>query len=184
MLQSARTDVPLAAGTRNHAGARSSGFTLLELLIVIVLAGILLSIVSVSVTPDQKQALAREGQRVGRLLSLAADESRIRQQPIVWEADLRGYRFVTEAGGERQLIAGDDLLKERDWERPLTQLAVFDLGGQRPSQVLLGPGAPPVRVSIAREWIQPRWRLELTNDVARVAVDFDENGLGNVVSQQ
>jgi general secretion pathway protein H len=172
---------PPAPAERVPAAAR--GFTLLELLVVIVLAGILLSIVTVSVAPDARQALAREGQRVGRLLTLAADESRIRQQPIVWEADLRGYRFVTEVGGERQLMAGDEFLRERDWDRPLTQLAVFDIGGQRPSQVLLGPGAPPVRVPIAREWIQPRWRLQLTNDVASIAVDFDENGLGTVVSR-
>jgi general secretion pathway protein H len=176
----------VAAGNRSGfpLAARTRGFTLLELLVVIVLAGILLSIVSVSVTPDPRQALAREGQRIGQLLALAADESRIRQQPIVWEADLHGFRFVTESGGERQLIAGDEILRERAWDRPLTTLAVFDLGGQRPSQVLLGPGAPPVRVQIAREWVQPRWRLEMTNDVARVAVDFDENGRGNVVASQ
>jgi general secretion pathway protein H len=177
----------MTAGARSRVAgevaARARGFTLLELLVVIVLAGILLSIVSVSVAPAPRQALAREGQRIGQLLALAADESRIRQQPIVWEADLYGFRFVTESGGERQLIAGDDLLRERPWDRPLTQLAVFDLGGQRPSQILLGPGAPPVRVSIAREWVQPRWRLELTNDIARIAVDFDENGRGTLASQ-
>lgn len=163
----------------SHAG----GFTLLEMLVVIVLAGILLSIVSVSVTPDPRQTLAREGQRIGQLIALAADESRIRQQPIVWEADLQGFRFVTEAGGERQLITGDEVLRERAWERPLTALAVYE-GGQGPAQVLLGPGAPPVRVPIAREWVQPRWRLELTNDVARVAIEFDENGRGSLVASR
>ncbi len=83
---------------------RRAGFTLIEMLVVIVLAGILISIVTISVTPDPRQKLLREAERVGQLMSLAADEARIRQLPIVWEADLRSYRFVAEVGGERRLL--------------------------------------------------------------------------------
>jgi len=155
---------------------RCAGFTLLEMLVVIVLAGILLSIVSINITPDPRQQLQREAQRVGQLLGIAADEARIRQQPIAWEADLSGYRFVTEIGGERRLFTGDELLRERNWDKPMTRVAVLDGGGPQPAQVLLGPGAPPVRVAVAREWIQPRWRLELTNEDGAVRVDFDEAG--------
>jgi general secretion pathway protein H len=126
------------------------GFTLIEMLVVIVLAGILISVVSISVTPDPRQKLMREAQRIGQLMTLAADEARIRQLPIVWEADLRGYRFVADVGGERQLLTGDDLLRERTWDTPLTRLSVQDGAGPQPAQVLLGPGAPPVRMAIAR----------------------------------
>jgi general secretion pathway protein H len=165
---------------RLHAHA---GFTLLEMLVVLVLFGILISIVTVSVTPDPRQDLTREARRIGQLMSIAADESRIRQQPIVWEADLRGYRFVSEAGGERRLLTEDDLLRERAWSRPLTRIAVFDPGIiTAPSQILLSEGAPPVRRAVAREWIQPRWRLEMQNDIAKVELDFDENGRGNVAA--
>lgn len=146
------------------------------MMIVIVLAGILLSLVSISITPDPRQQLQREAMRVAQLMGLAADEARIRQVPIAWEADLNGYRFVTEVGGERQLVAGDDMLRERRWDKPMTRVAVLDGGGPQPAQVLLGPGAPPVRVAIAREWIQPRWRLELTNEDGAVRLDFDEAG--------
>jgi general secretion pathway protein H len=168
--------VPSAVGRRCE-----SGFTLIEMLVVIVLAGILISIVTISVTPDPRQKLTREAERVGQLMVLAADEARIRQLPIVWEADLRGYRFVAEVGGERQLLAGDDLLRERTWETPLTRLSLQDGAGPQPAQVLLGPGAPPVRMAIAREWIQPYWRLELTNEDASVRIDFDETGRATVV---
>ena len=159
---------------------RPRGFTLLELLVVMVLAGILLMIVTVSVTPDPRQQLAREGQRVGQLMALAADEARIRQQTIVWEADLNGYRFVSEVGGERQLLTGDDMLRERTWDRTLTRLALVDAQGGQPSQVVLGQGAPPVHIPVAREWIQPRFRLEIANDLAAVAVEFDETGRGTL----
>lgn len=162
---------------RRRAGR---GFTLLEMLVVIVLAGILLSIVTISVTPDPRQQLQREAARVGQLFAIAADESRIRQQPIIWEADLAGYRFVTEVQGERRLITGDDMLRERQWEQPLARLAVHDPSGGRATQMVLGPGAPPLRMPVAREWVQPRWRLELATDLAQVSVEFDETGRSNV----
>jgi len=167
-------------GAAAIARSKAAGFTLLELLVVMVLAGILLMIVTVSVTPDPRQQLAREGQRVGQLMALAADEARIRQQAIVWEADLNGYRFVSEAGGERQLLTGDDMLRERTWDRTLKRLALIDGRGGQPSQVVLGPGAPPVRIPVAREWIQPRYRLEIENDIAGVAIEFDETGRGTL----
>jgi hypothetical protein len=28
--------------------------------------------------------------------------------------------------------------------------------------------------------VQPRWRLEMTNDLAQVSINFDENGRGDV----
>jgi general secretion pathway protein H len=165
------------------SGSRAStrGFTLLELLVVIVLAGILLSVVTITVTPDDRQLLARDAERVGQLFALAADESRIRQQPMYWEADLNGYRFVTLKGGERQLVRDDDLLRERAWREPLQALALIQ--GEDPKQVLLGPGAPPVRLAIGREWIQPPMRLELSTRSAQVAIDFDERGRGTVQSR-
>ena len=155
---------------------RAHGFTLIELLVVIVLAGILISLVSISVAPDPRQQLAREAERVGRLLATAAEESRIRQQPIVWETDLRGYRFDLEGAGERQLIVGDDLLRERRWEQPLTRLALIEPGRDDSTRVLLSADAPPLRLPLAREWVQAPRRVELSQDGAQVALDLDEFG--------
>jgi general secretion pathway protein H len=160
--------------------ARARGFTLLELLVVLVLAGILLSIVTISATPDDRQQLAREAERVGQLFVLAADEARIRQLPIYWEADLHGYRFVTIVAGERRLLGDDDLLRERAWREPLQSLSMIPAGATQPSQSLLSAGAEPLRVAIAREWIQSPLRLELATASARVAIDFDERGRGTV----
>lgn len=180
---SQRQRVPLAQMKLSAFCARSPsrGFTLLEMLVVIVLAGILVSIVTISVTPDPRQQLQREAARIGQLFAIAADESRIRQVTIVWEGDLTGYRFVTQVDGERRLITDDDLLRERRWDRPLGRLAVYEAANDSAaSQVVLGHGAPPVRVPIVREWVQPRWRLELTNDIAAASVAFDETGRSDV----
>lgn len=172
---------PLARGARLSA-ARSRGFTLLELLVVIVLAGLLLALVSVNTTPDPKQQLQREARRVGELVGIAADEARIRDMQVYWEADLHGYRFYASNGGERQLLT-DDVLRERAWQRPLQQLAIYEGDAARPSQFILADGAPPVRLPIAREWVRPPWRLELVGDVGRVTVAFDPAGHSRVVAQ-
>ena len=167
---------------RASSPTRAGGFTLLELLVVIVLAGILLAFVTVNTTPDPRQQLEREARRIGQLVGVAADEARIRGERVYWEADLRGYRFYADAGGERQLMT-DDMLRERTWERPLEQLAIFEGEAARPSQIILAAGAPPVRLPIAREWVQPRWRLELASDAGRVAVEFDPAGRSRVIAQ-
>ncbi len=147
------------------------------MLVVLVLIAALTSLVSINGAPDPRQSLTEEARRLGLLLALASDETRIRQQPISWEADLRGYRFVSRAGAERQLLTGDDLLHERQWERPLTRLSVTRDGQ---SQTLLSADAPALSLRIAREWVQPRWRIELADGGASVALDFDENGIGNI----
>jgi type II secretion system protein H len=107
------------------------------MLVVIVLAGILISIVTINLTPDPRQQLQREAQRVGQLMALAADESRIRQMPIIWEADLRGYRFVSEVAGERKLMTDDDSCANA--RQPPLACRTRRRRSQ-PAQVLLGPG--------------------------------------------
>jgi general secretion pathway protein H len=153
---------------------------LLELLVVLVLIAVVTSVISISTTPDPRQSLTEQAQRLGLLLSLASDESRIRQQPISWEGDLKGYRFVSESGGERQLFSDDDQLHERTWQRPLTRL-VISREGQLP-QALMSPDAPALRLPIAREWVQPRWKIELADGTSDVTVDFDESGIGRVAN--
>jgi general secretion pathway protein H len=162
------------------ASGRAPGFTLLELLVVLVLMAVATSLISINAAPDPRQSLAEDAQRLGLLLTLASDEARIRQQPISWEGDLKGYRFVSEAGGERQLLSNDDMLHERAWQRPLTVLAV-SREGQVP-QALLSQDAPAVRLPIAREWVQPRWKIEIADGSAHVTVEFDESGSGHVAN--
>jgi len=156
-------------------GAGTGGFTLLELLLVIVLLAILTSVVTITTRPDPRQALARQAERIGLLMGVAADEARMRRMPISWEADLHGYRFVTGSVDDPVAVNDDELLRERAWDTPLTRLAVVDLDSGY-ARMLVAADAPPLRVGAGREWVQAPWRLELRNDLAAVSVDFDANG--------
>ncbi len=157
-----------------------AGFTLLELLLVIVLLAILTSVVTITSRPDPRQALLQDAKRIGLLMGVAGDESRMRRVPVDWEADLHGYRFTMGSAQDVSTFPNDDLLHERSWATPLTLLAVVDLSSGI-TRTLVNADAPPLRVGAAHEWVQSPWRLELHNEQAAVAVEFDANGHANVV---
>jgi len=172
--------VPVAAAGWRARAHPSRGFTLLELLLVLVIMALLTTLVTISTRPDPRQALVLQARRIGLLMSLASDEARMRRQAIDWEADLHSYRFVIESQNDRTTFASDDMLRERAWDPPLTRLAVIDLASGT-SRALVSADAPPLRVPAAFEWVQSPWRLELGNEYAAVAVEFDARGRAGVV---
>lgn len=155
------------------------------MLAVLVLIAIIAGVATVNTQPDPRRVLLEQARRIGLLMGVAAEESRLRQQNIAWEANLQGYRFVIQDGtpGEApHAITDDDLLRERSWNPPLTRLSVVDLATGAARSLVSGD-APPVDVASAREWIQPRWRLELASEQATVSVEFDGSGQAHVLGQ-
>lgn len=89
------------------------GFTLLELLVVIVILGVAAGMVSLSVAPSEERLLTMEMDRLAALFRLAQNEARVSGRPLVWEADGQGYRFLT--GNAPRAENPDDPLRPRDW---------------------------------------------------------------------
>ena len=94
----------------------SRGFTLIEVLVVLVVVGILYSIVilSLNVVGDDRE-LQREARRMSSLIELAGDEAELQGRDFGIEFMRQGYRFVEydplfERWGE---IIGDDILRSR-----------------------------------------------------------------------
>lgn len=71
----------------------SGGFTLLELLVVLLIMGLFVGLVSTVVRPDERGRLRVEAERLAQLLDLAAEESRLTGRAIAWTGDTPGYRF-------------------------------------------------------------------------------------------
>ena len=71
---------------------RARGFTLLELLVAIVVAGVMVGIVSLSIGGFDR-SLRFEAERLAQLLALAREEAQLRGAPIRFEADDESYRF-------------------------------------------------------------------------------------------
>ncbi|CDY76686.1 General secretion pathway protein H [Caballeronia glathei] len=107
-----------------HAGARTqAGFTLLEMLVVLVIAGLLVSLASLQLTRNPRTDLNEEAERLALLFESAGDEAQVRARPIAWQPLDGGFRFdVRTSDGWRPLR--DDLLRARRWEGGVTGVTI------------------------------------------------------------
>ncbi len=103
-------------------GIPSRGFTLIEVLVVVVIVGILYSIIvlSLNVIGDDRE-LQREARRMTSLIQLASEEAELQGRDFGIEFIHQGYRFVEydpifERWGE---ILGDEVLRPRQLPQDL-----------------------------------------------------------------
>jgi general secretion pathway protein H len=94
------------------------GFTLVEVLVVLLIMGLLAGLAVGLTRPDDRAVLRVEAERLAQLLDLAAAESRFTGNTMAWTADGPGYRFwrmSEDAGWPAQWseIADADLLRAR-----------------------------------------------------------------------
>ena len=96
------------------AAAKVRGFTLMEVLVVLLIMGLCVGLASAIVRPDDRGLLRVEAERLAQLLDLAAVESRLTGNAIAWTADGDGYRFwrMTGDAGWSE-VRDSDLLRAR-----------------------------------------------------------------------
>jgi general secretion pathway protein H len=146
----------------------SRGFTLLELLVVLVIIGITLGAVSINAIPSNQKNLQNEVQRIALLLQAARDEAIVRNRPVAFEADANNYRFLVRNDTDWEPIADDDLMRERQFK-----LAPVDLL-MEPAPVT---GSDPLRIVFGREPVDKPFVLTFTVGSDAVAIHAD--GIGH-----
>jgi len=93
---------------------RSSGFTLLELMVVLVLVGIIFSFAMLSMGgDDMAELMEQETRRLGTLLDLASDEAVLRGEEMAVHFTETGYEFLILSGDQWRVPEGDRLLQAR-----------------------------------------------------------------------
>lgn len=127
-----------------------AGFTLLEMLVVLVIAGLLVSLASVKLTRNPRTDLNEEAQRMALLFESAGDEAQVRARPIAWQPLDGGFRFdIRTEDGWRPLR--DDLLRPRRWEGGVTGVTIqFPGTDQSASRLVFGTEAidTPMEVTL------------------------------------
>ena len=78
-----------AAGNKRHI-AQASGFTLLELLVVLALIAVATAGVSMALRDSADSALERDAQRLAALLETGRAQARANGLPVVWRAQAPG----------------------------------------------------------------------------------------------
>ena len=100
---------------------RQVGFTLLELLIVILIMGVILAAVGLSASQTSKQALQQDVQRLAALMQLARDEAIVRNRLIALELDTNRYGFFIKIDNAWEPLQNDEVLRMREFKRsPIT----------------------------------------------------------------
>ena len=132
--------------------ARSFGFTLLELLVVVAIIAMASAGVSLALRDTADTQLEREGQRLAALLESARAQSRTSGRPVQWRAVPDGFRFDG--------LAADALPQQ--WLEPTTQVrgaGLLQLGPEPiigRQQIVLGSSALPGRgLRIATDGLRP-----------------------------
>lgn len=72
---------------------KGRGFTLIEMLVVLMIMGLFVGLVSTITRPDDRAVLRLEAERLSQLLDFAATEARLTGRSVAWTADESGYRF-------------------------------------------------------------------------------------------
>ena len=162
---------PQHSPRQNKGGTKAFGFSLIEVLVVLVVLSIVIGFSGLSLRSLQGRGLSLDAERLGARIQAAQDEARLHARAIRMELDDRGYRFYRNQLGQWQLIEGDELLKPRAWEALTTW---------RQAQGLVEAGAAnrPFVLAIGAEPIATPWALVLTR--AEQAILLQSDGLGPI----
>ncbi len=102
---------------------RESGFTLLELLAVMVVIGIIISFATLSIGRNTSQVVQEEVERLHGLIRLAGEEAVLQGRELALEFDRDRYQFLELGSDGWQPLAGDQMLRER----PLPETVELEL---------------------------------------------------------
>lgn len=98
-----------------HHRSDQDGFSLLELLVVVVVVAILFTYTTLAIRSDAPEDLLQEeALRLERLVQLALDEAILRGEEYAIEMHQNGYRFLRFTANQWQPLTGDKVLRQRD----------------------------------------------------------------------
>jgi general secretion pathway protein H len=147
---------------------KATGFTLVELLVVMVIIGITLGLASLNAIPSPRQDLQQEAQRLALLLQLARDEAIVRNRLVAFEANGERYRFMVRGDTGWEPVTRDDLLRERGFKNAPLQLVLEPAGASAAGENL--------RITFGREPVDKPFLLTLASGGNAVAIRADGVG--------
>ncbi|RMO89005.1 proteinral secretion pathway protein GspH [Pseudomonas syringae pv. philadelphi] len=140
------------------------GFTLIELMVVLVIIGIASAAVSLSIKSDPAMSLRKDAERLAKALDIAQAEARADGRPITLTGDGRGFGFRRRAdqGAGYYRFMDDSQLRYRTWETRSVRISV----------------EPKQQVVFNAEWIVAPLRIQLSD--GQQSLSLQRNALGQL----
>ena len=120
--------------------AGSRGYTLIEILAVLVIVGIVITLATVQYARSPAQTLEHEARRLALLLELARDEAMTRGCTLAWTARNDAHRLECRRG-QAVAAADDGLYAKRPWHGTvaLERVSIAGVPVSRDSPLLFTP---------------------------------------------
>jgi general secretion pathway protein H len=146
------------------------GFTLLEMMVVLVVASIMLSVATLNLMPSAQSVLREESQRLAFLMENGGMSSQAGGQPLAWSGTGNSYRFWKRTKeGEWVRVERDNLLHPRTLPEAV-RIGEISFNGRR-----LEPGS---LIVLSPELSAKEFRVSLRS--GELVSDVVGNGLGKV----
>lgn len=153
-----------------------AGFTLVEILVVVVILALTATFVAVKLQPDDRTTLRREALRLATLLQQARDEAIATGAALAWRGNAGGYEFLRRNPDRKwEGIAGDDVFRARRLSEPI-RMVDLEIAGRKaaPEDVIVfTPSAlnPPYRIVLGLNTHRVRVR---SDNFAQVAIENED----------
>ena len=154
---------------------RCLGFTLIELVVVVLLLSIIVGMVAVNLDADDTSEVRDEADRLALLLNTAQQDAILEGQVLALALEERGYHFLRlNDSGTLAPIIGDELLRPRELAPGIMVSAIEVAGAQQEGEqraILLQPSGELEDFAITLRKRAARWQVKgsLTDGIRSVA---------------
>jgi general secretion pathway protein H len=165
---------PLARARRKLRCAAAAGFTLIEMMVVVLILGVLAAVVGLAAAPGDAAMAESEARRLCALLELAMAEPRASGQSIAWSAEHNAYSFWhRDEAGDWRRFPSDSVYRQRLLPLPAA-LATVRLDGRE--------AAPGESITFAPYGLRAAIRATLSTHTVQFSIEGDV--LGRVTLQR
>lgn len=136
-----------------RVAATLRGFTLIEVLVVLLLVGISVTVVAVNLRAGDREVLREEAARLAAGLEQAQDEAILTGAALAWRGAAEGYQYLRRGTDGNWMPLDDHLF--RPWQLPAAvRLVDVEVAGMKVvagALIVLSPSAlsGPLRVVLA-----------------------------------
>ena len=120
-----------------RAGRSAKGFTLVEMLVVVIVLALSAALITLGMGHDGAAGLRQESDRLRSALEHAAQLAQWRRAPLLWEGDAAGYRFLSGNAEGQWQDETDDTLKRHALPEAMRLRATGPAGDEAPLRLLM-----------------------------------------------